>query len=172
MKIALKLLNMMRMDGAGLVENDVFAKTLRMLGDPYKCLKNVAIDCHPHCRILENGLRMLRTLKQMPLQIMRTPSANTLRMKQLRSECLSNCFHLSLIRKQYSKKYQCTCKSKSPAMPKNHIITGPILLLKHTPLCYFSQTAIYIIKKRQFYWANQIFTWGCARREISSLDMS
>ena len=53
---------MMRMDGAGLVENDVFAKTLRMLADPYKCLKNVAIDCHPHCRFLENDLRMLRTL--------------------------------------------------------------------------------------------------------------
>ena len=52
----------MRMDGAGLVENDAFAKTLRMLADPYKCLKNVAIDCHPYCRILENGLRMLRTL--------------------------------------------------------------------------------------------------------------
>ena len=46
--------NMMRMDGAGLVENDVFAKTLRKLADPYKC--------RPHCRILENGLHMLRTL--------------------------------------------------------------------------------------------------------------
>ena len=53
---------MMRMDGVGLVENDVFAKTLRMLTEAYKCRKNVAIDCHPHCRILENGLRMLRTL--------------------------------------------------------------------------------------------------------------
>ena len=53
---------MMRMDGAGLVENDVFAKTLRMLADPYKWLKNVAIDCHPYRRILENGLRMLRLL--------------------------------------------------------------------------------------------------------------
>ena len=53
---------MMRIDGAGLGENDVFAKTLRILGDPYKCLKNVAIDSHPHCRILENALCMLRTL--------------------------------------------------------------------------------------------------------------
>ena len=47
---------MMRMDGAGLVENDVFAKTLRMPADPYKCLQNVAIDCHQHWGILENGL--------------------------------------------------------------------------------------------------------------------
>ena len=53
---------MMRMDGAGLVQNDVFAKALRMLADPYKCLKNVAIDCHPHNRILENALRMFKTL--------------------------------------------------------------------------------------------------------------
>ena len=53
---------MMRMDGAGLVEKDVYAKTLRMPADTYKCLKNVAIDSHPHCRILENGLQMLRTL--------------------------------------------------------------------------------------------------------------
>ena len=53
---------MMRMVGAGLVENGVFAKTLRMLADHYKYLKNVAIDCHPYCQILANGLRMLRTL--------------------------------------------------------------------------------------------------------------
>ena len=53
---------MMRMDRAGLVENDFFAKSLRMLADPYKCLKNVAIDYHPHRRILENALRILRTL--------------------------------------------------------------------------------------------------------------
>ena len=50
------------MDGAGLVENDVFVKTLRILADPYKCLKNVGNDCHPHRRFLENGLRMLRML--------------------------------------------------------------------------------------------------------------
>ena len=62
LKFALKLPNMMRMDGAGLVQNNVFAKALRMLADPYKCLKNVAIDCHPHYRILENALRMIRTL--------------------------------------------------------------------------------------------------------------
>ena len=52
----------MRMDGAGLVKNDVFAKAVRMLAAPYKCLKNVAIDCLPHYRILENALRMFRTL--------------------------------------------------------------------------------------------------------------
>ena len=48
--------------GAGLVQNDAFAKASRMLADPYKCLKNVAINCHPHYRILENALRMFRTL--------------------------------------------------------------------------------------------------------------
>ena len=53
---------MMRMDGAGLVQNDVFSKALRMLADPYKFLKNVAIDCHAQYRILENALRMFRTL--------------------------------------------------------------------------------------------------------------
>ena len=63
---------MMRMDGAEFVQNDVFANALRMLADPYKCLKNVAIDCHPHYRILENALRMFRTLTKMPLQIIRT----------------------------------------------------------------------------------------------------
>ena len=62
LKFALKLPNMMRMDRAGLVQNDVFAKALRMLADPYKCFKNVAIDCNPHYRILENALRMFRTL--------------------------------------------------------------------------------------------------------------
>ena len=50
------------MDGAGLVDNDMFAKTLRMLADPYKFPKNVAIDFHPHCRIHKIVLRMLRTL--------------------------------------------------------------------------------------------------------------
>ena len=62
LKFALKLPNVMRIYGAGLVQNDVFAKVLRMLADPYKCLKNVAIDCHPHYRILENALRMFRKL--------------------------------------------------------------------------------------------------------------
>ena len=33
LKFALKLPNMMRMDGAGLVQNDVFAKALRMLAE-------------------------------------------------------------------------------------------------------------------------------------------
>ena len=53
---------MMRMYGEGLVQNDVFAKALRMLADPHKFLKNVAIDCHAHYRILENALQMFRTL--------------------------------------------------------------------------------------------------------------
>ena len=53
---------MMRMDGAGLVQYDVFANALRMLANPYKFPKNVAIDCHAHYRILENALRMFRTL--------------------------------------------------------------------------------------------------------------
>ena len=53
---------MMRMDGAGLAQNDVFAKALRMVADPYKFLKNDATDCHAHYRILENVLRMFRTL--------------------------------------------------------------------------------------------------------------
>ena len=46
---------------AGLVENEI-AKTLRMLADPYKYLENVANVGHPHCRILENALRMLKML--------------------------------------------------------------------------------------------------------------
>ena len=53
---------MMRMDRAELAENDVFATSFRMLADPYKYLKKVAIDYHPHRRILENALRILRTL--------------------------------------------------------------------------------------------------------------
>ena len=53
---------MMRMDGAGLAQNDVFAKALIMLANPYKCLKNVAIDCYAHYQILENAVRMFRTL--------------------------------------------------------------------------------------------------------------
>ena len=53
---------MMRMDGAGLAQNDVFTKPLRMLADTYNFFKNVAIDCHAHYRILENALRMFRTL--------------------------------------------------------------------------------------------------------------
>ena len=61
------------MDGAGLVENDVFAKTLRMLADPYKCLKNVAIDCHPYCRILENGLRTLTNAVTNNANALQTP---------------------------------------------------------------------------------------------------
>ena len=64
---------MVRMDGAGLVENDVFAKTLRMFADPYKCLKNVAIDCHPHYRILENGLRTLTNAVTNNANALQTP---------------------------------------------------------------------------------------------------
>ena len=62
LKFALKLPNMMRMDGAGIVQNDVIAKALRMLADLYTCLKNVATNCHPDYRILENALRNFRTL--------------------------------------------------------------------------------------------------------------
>ena len=64
---------MMRMDRVGLVENDVFAKSLRMLADPYKCLKNVAIDCHPHRRILENDLRMLTNALTNNANVLQTP---------------------------------------------------------------------------------------------------
>ena len=131
---------MMQMNGVGLAENDPFAKTLRMLADLYKCLKNVATDCQPHCRIVENALRMLRTLTNAV-----TNNANV-RTKRLCSECSPKCFHLSLfISKQYSKQYQ--SKSKSPTMPWGMekiktLITDSILLLKHTALCCYSQIAI------------------------------
>ena len=46
-----------------------FAKALRMLADPYKCLKNVAIDCRPRYRMPYKCSERL----QMPLQIIRTP---------------------------------------------------------------------------------------------------
>ena len=51
LKFALKLLNMKLMDGAGLIENN--AKKLQMLADPYKCLKNVEIDCHQTAEFLK-----------------------------------------------------------------------------------------------------------------------
>ena len=82
------------MYGAGLVQNDVFAKALRMLADPDKCLKNVAIDCHPHYRILKNALRMFRTLTNAVTNnanVLQTP-ANTLQMKRMCTECLPNSF--------------------------------------------------------------------------------
>ena len=60
------------MDGTGLVENGVFAKTLRMLAGPYKSLKNVAIDSQTHCRILKKMHYKCCECLQMPLQIMRT----------------------------------------------------------------------------------------------------
>ena len=50
------------MDGAGLIENDILTKMLRMLANSYKYPKNAAINFHPHCGILNNALRMLRTL--------------------------------------------------------------------------------------------------------------
>ena len=54
---------MMRMDRAGLVENIVFCEFVKNANaDSYKCLKNVAIDNHPHRRILENTLQILRTV--------------------------------------------------------------------------------------------------------------
>ena len=71
LKFALNLPNMMRMYGAGLAQSDVLAKASRMLADPYKCLKNVAIDCHPHYRILKNALRMFRTLTN--TNVLQTP---------------------------------------------------------------------------------------------------
>ena len=107
--------NTMRMDGAGLVEKHVFAKTLRMLAEAYKCLKNVAFDCHPHCRILENGLRMLRT----PTNVV-TNNANALQTPYELSDCVANAcrivFICHLFACKNSKQYQ--CKSKSPAMPR------------------------------------------------------
>ena len=72
---------MIRMDGSGLLQNDVFAKALRMLADPYQSLKNVAIDCHPHYRILENALRTFQTLTNAVTNV------NTLQMKRMCSEC-------------------------------------------------------------------------------------
>ena len=83
---------MMRIDGAGLVQNDVFAKALRMLADPYKCLKNVAIDCHLHYRILENALRMFRTLTNAV-----TNNTNVLRTPYKRSECVANACRILFI---------------------------------------------------------------------------
>ena len=64
----------MRMDGAGLVENYVFAKMLRMLEDLYKCLKNhlglIVIHTAEFLKMFYACYECL----QMPLQIMRTPS--------------------------------------------------------------------------------------------------
>ena len=63
---------MMRMGRGGACRKRcIYKKKLRMLADPYKCLKNVAIDCQPDYRFLANALRMLGTRKQIPLQIMR-----------------------------------------------------------------------------------------------------
>ena len=60
----------MRLYGAGLVQNDVFAKALRMLADPYKCLKNVAIAIHT-TEFLKMPYECSERL-QMPLQIIQT----------------------------------------------------------------------------------------------------
>ena len=65
---------MMHMDGA----------------DPYKFLKNVAIDCHAHYRILENALQMFRTLTNAVTNY--ECLANTLQMKRMCGECLPNSF--------------------------------------------------------------------------------
>ena len=81
---------MMRMDGAGLAQNDVLAKALRMLADPYKSLKNVAIDCHAHYRLFENALRMFRMLTNAVTNNTNVRLANTLQMKRMCSECLPN----------------------------------------------------------------------------------
>ena len=53
---------MMRMDGAGLIHNGVFAKALRMLADPYKCLKNVTIDCPRGTKVVLASLQVLVNL--------------------------------------------------------------------------------------------------------------
>ena len=92
---------MMRMDGVGLVQNDAFAKALRMLANPYKFLKNVAIDCHAHYRNLENALRMFRTLTNAVTNNSNVLQ-NTLQMKRMCSECLLNSFDFLLIRKHCS----------------------------------------------------------------------
>ena len=60
-----------------------------MLADPYKCLKNVAIDCHSHCRILENALRMLQMLTNAV-----TNNANVL---QTPCDCVANACRIVFI---------------------------------------------------------------------------
>ena len=83
---------MMRMDGAGLVQNYVLAKALiRMLADPYKFLKNVAIDCHAHYRILENAITNVPNAYKCRYKKYEC-LANTLQMKRMCSECLPNSF--------------------------------------------------------------------------------
>ena len=82
---------MMRMNRAGLIENNVFANSLRMLADPYKCLKKVAIDYHPHRRFLKMPYEYYERL-QMPLQIMRTSYkclANEANVSQMLAELFS-----------------------------------------------------------------------------------
>ena len=81
---------------ACLVENDVFAKMSRMFVDSYKCLKNVEIDCHPHCQILENAFKMLRTLTNAITNNCER-FANSLQMKRLCSKCLLNCRIVSFV---------------------------------------------------------------------------
>ena len=63
-----------------------------MLADPYKCRKNVAIDYHPHSRILENALRILRTLTNAATNnanVLQTPSANEANVSRMLAELFS-----------------------------------------------------------------------------------
>ena len=141
---------MMRMDGAGLVQNDVFAKALRILADPYKCLKNVAINCHPHYRILENCLRKFRTLTNAV-----TNNTNVLQTPYKCSECVANACRILFTFYSFANTVANNNNVKrnhphSHGAWKKYVIIGPSLLLKHTPLCCFSEIAIYTIKKDHF----------------------
>ena len=102
---------------------------------------------------------MLRTRLQMSLQIMRTPC------KHLTNEakCVANACPIVFICHLFASKIANNInvnrnRPQCQGAWKNYIITDQSLLLEHTPLCCFSQIAIYIIKKRQFYCANQNFT--------------
>ena len=138
---------MMRIYGAGLVQNDVFAKALRMLASPYKCLKNVAIDCHPHYRFLENALQIFRTLTNAI-----TNNTNVLQTHYKRSECVPNACRILFIFYSFANTVanDMNLKRNHPQCQgawKKYVIFDPSLLLKHTPLCCNSQIAIYTIKK-------------------------
>ena len=75
---ALKLPNMMRMDGAGLVQNDVFAKALR------ECL-----------RILTNFLRMLRLIAMLTTEFLKMPYECFERLQMPLQIIRTSCKHLT-----------------------------------------------------------------------------
>ena len=62
---------MMRMDGAGLAQNDVFAKALRMLADPSNILRMLRLIAMLTTEFLKMPYECSERL-QMPLQIIRT----------------------------------------------------------------------------------------------------